>query len=121
MNYRLALSIPSIPRSFLYSFRFSMVVLNFRISTIWRMGSKYLSDWKQVDDGIEVCEFRYAHLDAAWRGERRYVVVRQEKKRPKAVCKQLSLFESEPYGNDYRHSLYVTNNQTASHYEIWGY
>jgi hypothetical protein len=50
-----------------------------------------LSDWKQVDDGIEVCEFRYAHLDAAWRGERRYVVVRQEiKKRPKAVGKQLS-------------------------------
>jgi len=81
-----------------------------------------LSDWKQVDNGIEVCEFRYAHLDAAWRGERRYVVVRQQiKKRPKAVGKQLSLFESEPYGNDYRHSLYVTNNQTASPYEIWGY
>jgi len=81
-----------------------------------------LNDWTQVDNGIEVGEFRYSHLDEGWGGERRYIVVRQEiKQRPKATGKQLSLFDDEPYGKEYRHSLYMTNNQTASPYEIWGY
>ena len=76
----------------------------------------------QVDEGIEVSEFTYSHLPENWGGERRYVVVRQEiKKRPKATGKQLSIFKDEDYGKEYRHSLYVTNNHTASPYDIWCY
>lgn len=78
------------------------------------------SEWMRVDDGIEISEFRYSHLNESWGGERRYVVVRQEiKRRPKATGKQLSLFKDEDYGREYRHSLYITNNKTASPYEIW--
>lgn len=81
-----------------------------------------LSNWTQVDEGIEVSEFTYSHLPENWGGERRYVVVRQEiKKRPKATGKQLSIFKDEDYGKEYRHSLYVTNNHTATPYDIWCY
>jgi hypothetical protein len=49
-------------------------------------------------------------------------VVRQEiKRRPKATGKQLSLFQDDDYGKEYRHPLYVTNDHTASPYDIWGY
>jgi hypothetical protein len=79
-----------------------------------------LSDWTQVDDGIEVGEFRYSHHHESWGGERRYVVVRQEiRRRPRATGKQLSLFKDEDYGKEYRHSLYVTNNNEASPHDIW--
>lgn len=81
-----------------------------------------LGDWTHVDEGIEVSEFTYSHQPENWRGERRYVVVRQEiKRRPKATGKQLSLFKDEDYGKEYRHSLYVTNDHRASPYDIWGY
>lgn len=81
-----------------------------------------LGNWTQVDEGIEVSEFTYSHLPENWGGERRYVVVRQEiKKRPKATGKQLSIFKEEDYGKEYRHSLYVTNNHTASPPDIWCY
>lgn len=81
-----------------------------------------LVEWTQVDDGIEVGEFEYSHMNDSWGGKRRYVVVRQEiKKRPRATGKQLSLFKDEDYGKEYRHSLYVTNNQTDSPQEIWRY
>jgi hypothetical protein len=80
------------------------------------------NEWTRVDDGIEISEFRYSHLNESWGGERRYVVVRQEiKRRPKATGKQLSLFKDEDYGKEYRHSLYITNNETASPYDIWRY
>ena len=47
-------------------------------------------------------------------------MVRQEiKRRPKATGKQLSLFKDEDYGKEYRHSLYITNNDTATPYDIW--
>ncbi len=73
------------------------------------------TDWTWVDDGIEVGEFTYSHLNECWGGERRYVVVCQEiKRRPKATGKQLSLFKDEDYGKEYRHSLYLTNNNTAA-------
>ena len=81
-----------------------------------------LSEWKRVDDGIEVSEFAYSHYNEIWGGERRYVVVRQEiKRRPKATGKQLSLFKEEDYGKEYRHSLYITNNKTDTPYDIWCY
>ena len=79
-----------------------------------------LAEWTQVDDGIEIGEFEFSHMNDSWGGERRYVVVRQEiKKRPQATGKQLSLFSEEDYGKEYRHSLYVTNNHTDSPQEIW--
>jgi len=82
----------------------------------------YQTDWTWVDDGIEVGEFRFSHRDERWGGERRYVVVRQViKRRPKATGKQLSIFKDEDFGKEYRYSLYVTNNQTASPYDIWCY
>lgn len=80
------------------------------------------TEWTRVDEGIEVSEFTFSHQNESWRGGRRYVVVRQEiKKRPRATGKQLSLFQDEDYGKEYRHSLYITNNITASPYEIWCY
>jgi hypothetical protein len=78
--------------------------------------------WTRVDNGIEVGEFTYSHLNESWGGERRYIVVRQEiQRRPKAAGKQLSLFKDEDYGKEYRHSLYLTNNNTATPYDIWCY
>ena len=80
------------------------------------------TEWTQVDDGLEVGEFSFSHHAENWGGDRRYIVVRQEiKRRPKATGKQLSIFKDEDYGKDYRHSLYVTNNKTASPHEIWCY
>jgi hypothetical protein len=81
-----------------------------------------LQDWTEVDKGIEVSEFRFSHFDPSWKGERRYVAVRQEiRKRPKATGKQLTLFIDELYGKEYRHSLYVTNNESATPHEIWNH
>jgi len=78
------------------------------------------NDWTLVDEGIEVSEFTFSHQSDSWKGERRYVVVRQEiKRRPKATGKQLSLFKDEDYGKEYRHSLYVTNDHATSPYDIW--
>jgi len=80
------------------------------------------SNWTRVDQGIEVSEFTYSHPPENWGGDRRYVVVRQEiKRRPKATGKQLSLCQDDDYGKEYRHPLYVTNDHTASPYDIWGY
>ena len=80
------------------------------------------TEWTQVDDGLEVGEFSFSHHAENWGGDRRYIVVRQEiKRRPKATGKQLSIFKDEDYGKDYRHSLYVTNNKTASPHDIWCY
>ncbi len=81
-----------------------------------------LEDWTPIDEGLEVNEFYYSHRNADWEGGRRYVVVRQEvKKRPDSTGKQLRLFEDEPYFKEYRHSLYVTNIEEATHYEIWNF
>lgn len=80
------------------------------------------NEWTQVDEGIEVGEFTYSHQNKLWGEERRYIVVRQEiKRRPKAAGKQLTIFTDEDFGKEYRHSLYVTNNHTASPYDIWCY
>ncbi len=79
-----------------------------------------LDNWTQIEAGLEVNELRYSHLDEAWGGERRYIVVRQEiKRRPKATGKQLTLFMDEDYGKEYRHSLFITNDETSSPHQIW--
>lgn len=81
-----------------------------------------LENWTWVDKGIEVNEFRHPHLFGSNEAKQRYIVVRQEiKKRENATGKQLSIFKDEDYGKEYRHSVYVTNNETASPYEIWCY
>jgi hypothetical protein len=81
-----------------------------------------LENWTQIDDGLEVNEFYYSHQSKDWGGRRRYIVVRQEiERRPKATGKQLRLFENEPYFKEYRHSLYVTNDEIASPHEVWNY
>jgi hypothetical protein len=79
-----------------------------------------LNQWTEIDDGIEVSEFRYYNQNDHLQRERRYIVVRQEiAKRPKAAGKQICLFEDELYGKEYRHTLFVTNNETATPQEVW--
>lgn len=81
-----------------------------------------LENWTTVAEGIEVGEFEYSHHNADWEGGRRYIVVRQEiKKRQEATGKQLRLFIDESYYTEYRHSLYVTNDEEATPHEIWNY
>jgi len=78
--------------------------------------------WEKVDEGIEVCEFEYSHLNPNWGDGKRYIAVRQEiERRPKAGGKQLTLFNDIEYLDRYRHSLFATNNTTASPSEIWNY
>lgn len=78
--------------------------------------------WETVAPGIEVSDFDFMHSAESWKGNRRYVIVRQEiEKRPKASGKQLRLFEETEYGVSYRHSLLVTNNTKDSPYDIWNY
>lgn len=76
--------------------------------------------WEEIEEGIEVAEFRFKHAAKGWDRERRYVVVRQAIAiRPRASGKQPSLFkELEPY-NQYRYSLYITNDEQAEAVEIW--
>lgn len=79
-------------------------------------------EWTQIDKGIEVGEFSFAHQKESWKGERRYIIVRQEVQyRPKASGKQIDIFGDEYYAKSYRHSLFVTNNHTASPHDIWCY
>lgn len=81
-----------------------------------------LENWTTVAEGIEVSEFEYSHHNADWEGGRRYIAVRQElKKRQEATGKQLRLFINESYYTEYRHSLYVTNDEEATPHEIWNY
>jgi transposase len=44
-----------------------------------------------------------------------------DQKASKATGKQLSFFKDVDYGKEYRHSLYITKNNTASPYDIWCY
>ena len=81
-----------------------------------------LEDWTLIDEGLEVNEFNYSHQNTDWEGGRRYIAIRQEvNKRPNATGKQLRLFENEPYFKEYRHSLYVTNDEESTPHEIWNF
>lgn len=73
-------------------------------------------EWKKTAEGIEVCEFEFAHKD--WGKPRRYVAVRQSlNRRPKAMGKQLRLFDDEQTKN-YRYSVWITNSKKES-IEVW--
>ncbi len=79
-----------------------------------------VSQWKELDDGIEIAEFYFEHKDKKWTHPRRYVVVRQHKeKRPKAAGKQLSLFEEYEDWGAYRYSLFLTNEDTLTSQGVW--
>ena len=76
-----------------------------------------LKDWKIVDEGIWITEFRYRHEE--WEKERRYIAIRQDiKRREKAMGKTLPLFKGEFETEGYRYSVWVTNS-TASPKEVW--
>jgi hypothetical protein len=73
--------------------------------------------WLEVTDGIEITEFEYQGKD--WKKTRRMVAVRQKiAKRPKAVGKQLSIFEDEIETNGYRYTCYITSLK-LNQADIW--
>jgi hypothetical protein len=64
--------------------------------------------WLKIDEGIEISEFEYQAQD--WSHPRRMISVRQKiATRPKAVGKQLTLFEEDMEVKGYRYSCYVTS------------
>ena len=78
-----------------------------------------IKDWREVEKGIEVGEFRFQHKAEGWDKERRYVAVRRDKRRhPKSGGKQLSLFPEFEEWEGWRVSVYVTNEDSPAE-EIW--
>lgn len=79
-----------------------------------------LRDWRRLDDGIEIAEFRYAYASGDDRKERRYIAVRQDSaRRPTASGRQPFLFKEFEEHRDYRYGVWVTNEETAPAEEIW--
>jgi len=79
-----------------------------------------IKEWGEISKGVEVAEFRFKHLDAKWKKERRYVVVRQlVKARPKASGKQPGLFKELDDWKGYRVSVMITNDEGSCPEEIW--
>jgi hypothetical protein len=73
--------------------------------------------WLHIEDGIEIAEFEYKAQD--WAKGRRMIAVRQKiAKRPKAVGKQLSLFEDDYELNGYRYTCYITTLKLSSP-DVW--
>ena len=73
--------------------------------------------WLQIENGIEIAEFEYKAQD--WVKSRRMIAVRQKiAKRPKAVGKQLSLFEDDYELNGYRYTCYVTTLKLSAP-DVW--
>jgi hypothetical protein len=78
-----------------------------------------ISSWRKIDNGIQVAEFNFKHLDTKWDQPRRYIVIRQQiTKRPKASGKQLTLFKELKEIKEYRYSCMITNDTQAPE-EIW--
>lgn len=72
----------------------------------WKLAKH--STWLSLDPGLEIGETTYQADD--WEKPRRLIMVRQEiNKRPKAVGKQLRLFEDEGIYKNYRYSCFITN------------
>jgi hypothetical protein len=78
-----------------------------------KLAMAYQKTWLKLDEGIEIAEGSYQAED--WDSPRRIIMVRQEiNKRPKAVGKQLRLFEESEIYKNYRYSCFITNlNQSA--------
>ena len=73
--------------------------------------------WLVLDKGIEITEFDYQAQ--SWDSSRRMIAVRQRvSTRPKAVGKQLSLFEDELEINGYRYTCYVTSLKLSAA-DVW--
>lgn len=73
--------------------------------------------WLCIEDGIEITEFEYHAQD--WIKSRRMIAVRQKiAKRPKAVGKQLSLFQEEHELNGYRYTCYITTLKLSAA-DVW--
>ena len=73
--------------------------------------------WLVLDNGIEISEFQYQAQD--WIKPRRMIVVRQKvAKRPKAVGKQLTLFEENLEINGFRYTCYTTTLRLSAA-DIW--
>lgn len=73
--------------------------------------------WLQIENGIEIAEFEYKAQD--WVKSRRMIAVRQKiAKCPKAVGKQLSLFEDDYELNGYRYTCYVTTLKLSAP-DVW--
>lgn len=73
--------------------------------------------WLHIKEGIEIAEFEYKAQD--WVKGRRMIVVRQKiAKHPKAVGKQLSLFEDDYELNGYRYTCYITTLRLSAA-DIW--
>ena len=73
--------------------------------------------WLQIENGIEIAEFEYKAQD--WIKGRRMIAVRQKiAKCPKAVGKQLSLFEDDYELNGYRYTCYVTTLKLSAP-DVW--
>jgi len=90
------------------------------MSEIVQREIRRVRQWRAVDEGIEVGEFWFKHLDRKWKRARRYVVVRQEiAKRPKAAGKQPSLFRDLEEWKQYRFSVMITSDTASSPGEIW--
>jgi hypothetical protein len=76
-----------------------------------------VKSWMRLDSGIEISEFPFQAQE--WSTPRRMIAVRQKtEQRPKAVGKQLSLFEDVIDYNGYRYTCYITN-LTLSAAEVW--
>jgi len=79
-----------------------------------------IEQWIQVEEGIEAAEFEFQHAEPKWKRPRRYVAVRQEvARRPKAMGKQLSLFQEFEELRGWRYSVLVTNDRETPPVEIW--
>jgi hypothetical protein len=73
--------------------------------------------WLSIEKGIEISEFEYQAKD--WSKPRRMIVVRQKiSQRPKAVGKQLSMFEEDLELNGYRYTCYITTLKLSAA-DIW--
>ena len=80
-----------------------------------------IKKWRKVDEGIEVGDFYFEHLDKKWTKKRRYVVIKQEitRRRKKVRGKQLKLFKDDEEWKERRFSLLITNDSLTSPVEIW--
>lgn len=98
-----------------YSYIIAAPMIQLLQQRIWN-----IRKWSRVVRGIHVAEFYFEHQDEKWDTPRRYIVIRQEiGERPKAMGKQLSLFENMAESSQYRYSVLLTNDETASPEEIW--
>ena len=76
-----------------------------------------LRTWLKIENGIEIAEFEYQAQD--WDTPRRMITVRQKiATKPRAVGKQLSLFEDDIEINGYRYTCYITS-LTLSAPDVW--